>query len=583
VEYLFSVLIFAVIWAILVLSLNVLLGYGGQVSLGHAVFFGLGAYTSAIALTRFELPFLAAIVVSSLVTAIIGGLLGLPSLRVRHDFLVLVTIGMNFIFVGTVSYTKFAGGTLGIVGIPRPSLFGATLNNWQYLLFCLTWLLLVMAFSARLPLTWGGLGLLSLRDDEDAASAVGVSPARYKITAFVISGAIAGIGGSLYAPFVGNVSPGRFGFLESVTLLSMLIFGGVGTVRGAVFGGMVLKVLPEVLRGFSELRFALYGLILLLGILFMPQGVLGRDSPIGHWIDGLRPKRAKSVPRTQLTPTPSEGAGAPVGARTPSRTRTQGTATVVDEHQTVELHVLEARDVTVDFGGLRAVDHVNMSVRSGEILGLLGPNGAGKTTLFNAIVGSVKLTSGKVLLDGEEIQRLPPSTTVRKGVARTFQIVKPFVSMSVQGNITTGLGAHTYPKVQAFAKPYRNSASAAAEVAKALHLPHAADERTDTLPVGLLRKLEVGRALATDAPILLLDEPAAGLSHDEVEELAEAIRGIARSGRAIILVEHNMHFAMNVCDRIVLLASGQIIAEGTPTEVATDPDVIRAYLGEESA
>src|SRR5690606_18036305 len=159
------------------------------------------------------------------------------------------------IFVGVVSYTDFLGGTLGVVGIPRPAIAGLALQNWQYFLFCLAILVLTMFFTSRLPKTWGGLGLLSLRDDEEAASAVGVRPARYKIIAFVIAGAIAGVGGALYAPFVGNVSPGRFNFIESVTLMSMLIFGGIGTVRGAVFGAVVLKTLPEVLRGFSEFRF----------------------------------------------------------------------------------------------------------------------------------------------------------------------------------------------------------------------------------------------------------------------------------------------------------------------------------------
>src|SRR5680860_52831 len=337
-EYLFSVGIFAAIWAIVVLSLNVLLGYGGQVSLGHAALFGAGAYTAAVAMTRYELPFLVAILASLLVTAAIGAVIGLPSLRVKHDFLVLVTIGINFIFIGVVSYTDFLGGTLGIVGIPRPAIGGLVLDNWQYLLFCVLLLGLTMYATSRLPLTWGGLGLLSIRDDEEAAAAVGVNPARYKIVAFALAGAIAGVGGALYAPFVGNVSPGRFNFIESVTLMSMLIFGGLGTVRGAVFGAVVLKTLPELLRGFSEYRFAIYGAILLLGILFMPKGVMGRDTAFGRVIDGWIGRRKRPT-------LPAE------------RTVEKGPAPPVRDSARATQHELVAANVIVDFGGLRALNH----------------------------------------------------------------------------------------------------------------------------------------------------------------------------------------------------------------------------------
>lgn len=563
-EYAFSVGTFAIIWAILVLSLNVLLGYGGQVSLGHAALFGVGSYATAVAMTRFEMPFLLAILISIVVTALVGAFIGLPSLRVKHDFLVLVTIGINFIFVGVVSYTDFLGGTLGIVGIPQPRILGRVLENWHYFIFCLILLLVVMLATGKLPRTWGGLGLISLRDDEDAAAAVGVGPARYKIIAFTLAGAVAGLGGALYAPYVGNVSPGRFNFIESVTLMSMLIFGGLGTVRGAVLGGATLKVLPEVLRGFSEYRFAIYGLILLFSILFMPQGVLGRDSWLGGKIDAWRARlgrRGENAARDHRSGTNRQ--------RVPSGSMSDAG------------HELVASAVTVDFGGLRAVDNVSIRVRSGEILGLLGPNGAGKTTLFNAIVGAVKLSSGRITVDGREIQGLPPHQTVRQGVARTFQIVRPFSSMSVHENVTAGLGAPYYPRVGAFIRSISEAHGAAHAVVEELNLGEFNAIRADSLPVGLLRKLEVGRALATGAAVLLLDEPAAGLSHAETEELAAEVKRIAAGGKAVILVEHNMRFALGLCHLVVVLASGKIIAEGSPAEIVHHPDVISAYLGEE--
>jgi len=566
-EYLFSIGIFAAIWAILVLSLNVLLGYGGQVSLGHAALFGVGAYSAAVVMTRYDVGFLPAILVAMVVTAAVGAVIGLPSLRVKHDFLVLVTIGINFIFIGVVSYTKFLGGTLGIVGIPQPSIAGLVLENWQYLLFCLVLLGLVMFATSRLTRTWGGLGLLSLRDDEDAASSVGVNPALYKIVAFTVAGAIAGIGGALYAPFVGNVSPGRFGFIESVTLLSMLIFGGLGTVRGAVFGGAVLKTLPEMLRGVSEYRFAIYGMILLLSILFMPGGVLGRESWLGRKIDSW-------------LGTPGRAPEKAVGKPGPSAAKNARTITGRDVKAGV-LHELAVEDVTVDFGGLRALDNVTIRVRSGEVLGLLGPNGAGKTTLFNAIVGSIRLTNGRVTLDGTELHGLPPHRTVRRGVARTFQIVRPFPSMTVTTNILAGVGMPVYPRPDAFVRPASEGISEARTIVGGMGLASQAEVLSNALPVGLLRRLEVGRALATGAHVLLLDEPAAGLSYAEVEELAGEIKRIAASGKAVVLVEHNMRFALGLCDRVAVLASGKLIAEGTPEEIVKNPEVIGAYLGEE--
>jgi branched-chain amino acid transport system permease protein len=563
VDYLFSIGIFAAIWAVLVLSLNVLLGYGGQVSLGHAALFGVGAYTAAVAATRYELGFLPALLAALVVTAAVGAVIGLPSLRVKHDFLVLVTIGINFIFIGVVAYTDFLGGTLGIVGIPQPSLGGRPLENWEYFLLCLVVLAAVMYLTSRLPRTWGGLGLIGLRDDEEAASAVGVDPARYKIVAFALAGAIAGVGGALYAPFVGNVSPGRFSFLESVTLMSMLIFGGVGTVRGAVFGAVVLKTLPEVLRGFNEYRFAAYGMLLLLSIVFMPQGVLGRDSWLGRRLD-------RWLGRAEVGQVPA--GRAPAAAR-PARVPRRAAGTTHAE--------LAIEGVTVDFGGLRALNGVSLRVRSGEVLGLLGPNGAGKTTLFNAIVGAVPLTSGRVVLGGEEIQRLRTHATVARGVARTFQIVRPFQSLTVAGNVLAGIGAPEYPRLGAFWRPNARGAGAAREVVEEVGLAELADVRSEALPAGLLRRLEVGRALATGAGVLLLDEPAAGLTHAEAEELAAEIRRIADAGKAVVLVEHNMRFALGLCDRVAVLASGELIAEGTPEEIVKDQRVIAAYLGEE--
>jgi branched-chain amino acid transport system permease protein len=536
---------------------------------GHAAFFGIGAYTVAILATRYHSPFLLNIVIAMLVTMVVGAILGLPSLRVRHDFLVLVTIGLNFIVVGIFTYSDFFGGALGIVGIPVATILGIKIKGLAYLICCTSFLVLTAWVIWALRRTWAGLGLFALKDDESAAESVGISHARYKIIAFALSGAFAGLAGALYAPFVGNVFPDRFGFTESVTLVSMLVFGGIGSVKGAIFGAMVLKSLPEVLRFGGEYRFAFYGAILIITILFLPEGVLGDKSPV--WRQVLR---GWQWMRQQIKKKSGSRAQPPLSPPLSPLKTIPGSIIAEDGS-----HVLTVQDVTVDFGGLRALDDVSFSVHPKEILGLIGPNGAGKTTLFNAITGVVPLTSGKIIVNGKEIQGLPPHTSARNGVARTFQVVRPFMSMNVLNNILSGLGSSLYSRLISLFRWKDKSLPAAQELAQSIGLGGEAQMEASQLPIGLLRRLEVGRALGTKAKFVLLDEPAAGLTHEEIGTLEGLVRELASKDYGVILVEHNMRFAMSVCDRIIVLAAGKILAEGEPEVVSRNPEVIEAYLG----
>lgn len=276
--YLISILTFACIWSVLALSLNILTGYAGQVSLGHAAFFGIGAYTSAMLAVKAGWSFWPAFLGAIVVTGLIGAFLGLPSLRVRHDFLVLATMGINFVVVAVFKYVNFFGGALGIIGIPKPTLFGWTLRGTGYMVLTLLYLLLTLWFSAYLSRRWAGLAFVALQEDEDAAEAVGVSVPRFKIYAFTISAALAGGAGSLYAHFLGSVFPDHFAFVESIGIMSMLVFGGMGTLRGPVVGAFLLKALPEYLRVVGDYRYALYGGILVLMMIFQPQGIIGNGS-----------------------------------------------------------------------------------------------------------------------------------------------------------------------------------------------------------------------------------------------------------------------------------------------------------------
>ncbi len=276
--YLISIATFACIWAVLALSLNILTGYAGQVSLGHAAFFGIGAYASAMLTVKAGWSFWPAFVAAILITGVVGGFLGLPSLRVRHDFLVLATMGINFVVIAIFKYVSFFGGALGIIGIKKPTLFGWPLRGPWFLFLAVLYLLFTLWLSAYLSRTWAGLALTALREDEDAAEAVGVSVPRFKIYAFAISAALAGGAGSLYAHFLGSVFPDHFAFVESIGIMSMVVFGGIGTLRGPVVGAFILKALPEYLRFVGDYRYAIYGGVLVLMMLFQPQGIIGDGS-----------------------------------------------------------------------------------------------------------------------------------------------------------------------------------------------------------------------------------------------------------------------------------------------------------------
>ncbi len=277
-EYLLTVGIFVSIFSILTVSLNILIGYARQISAGHAAFWGIGAYTSAILTVKYGLSFWEALPAVILVTTLIGIFLGLPSLRVSHDFLVLVTIGLNFIVVAIFAYSSFFGGSMGIIGIPKPQVLGRPIGNLGYFLLTFGFLILVVAVNFLFLRTWARLGMEAMGEDDVAARFMGISVPKFKIYAFAISSAFAGIAGSLWAHYLGSVFPEYFGFIRSVEILAMLVFGGMGTIRGAVFGAVLLVILPEYLRFIENFRMLVYGGILILMILVQPMGILGKGS-----------------------------------------------------------------------------------------------------------------------------------------------------------------------------------------------------------------------------------------------------------------------------------------------------------------
>lgn len=301
--YIISIAVFVGIWVALALSLNILTGYAGQVSLGHAAFFGIGAYASAVLAVRYGSPFWLDFVGAIVITGLVGTFLGLPSLRVRHDFLVLATIGINFVVVAIFKYVDFFGGALGLVNIPAPTFFGTSFRGGiPYLALVWGYALVTLGISYYVSRTWAGLAFNTVRIDEDAAAAVGVSVPRFKIYAFGISAALAGGAGALYAHFIGSVFPDTFVFVESIGILSMVVFGGVGTLRGPVVGAIILRVAPELLRFVQDYRFTIYGALLVFMMLFQPMGILGDGSwlwkTLQSWMRVRKP--ASKVQEAQL-------------------------------------------------------------------------------------------------------------------------------------------------------------------------------------------------------------------------------------------------------------------------------------------
>lgn len=293
--YLISVATFIGIWMLMSMSLNLLVGYAGQVSIGHAAFFGIGAYTTAYCTVKLGLPFPVDLVAAMVVTGIAGGFLGLPALRVRHDFLVLATIGINFIVVAIFQYTPALGGAFGIVGIPPIRIAGMDFLGLSMLLLVLAFVVLIFGLKALLLRTWFGVRLIAIREDEEAAAAIGVNVASTKIWAFVLSCGVAGLAGSLYARQLASVFPESFGFVESVTVLTMVVLGGAGTLVGPLVGAVIIGGLPEYLRPIKEWRYVIYGLTLVLLMIFERDGLLGRESRLRRLLARLAVRRGAAA------------------------------------------------------------------------------------------------------------------------------------------------------------------------------------------------------------------------------------------------------------------------------------------------
>ena len=545
--------------AILVVGVVVLTGIGGMTSFAQASFLGFGAYASAILSMRYGASPWLGLPVAIVVSAVAAGLIGAVTLRLRGHYLALGTMAVAMSLYYLFANLDFFGRNDGISGIPPLNLFGLSLVDGR-LYLTLIWAVLVLvsvATNNRLD-SRVGRAIRSLRGGALAAASFGVNTPAARQLAFVYAAVLAAIAGWLYAHLQRSVNPTPFGLNASIEYMLMAVLGGAGQVGGAVLGAVLVTVindqlqdwLPRLLGQRGNYESIVFGLILLAVLQTAPEGLWP------HLFRGRARKRviaaAAALPRRDMPP-----AGSPV---------------------------LAVDNLSKRFGGLIAVNEISFAVNAGEIVGLIGPNGAGKSTSFNLITGVADPSSGAVRLFGEVLTGQPAREIAQRGVARSFQHVKLVPGMSVIENVA--IGAHLRGQAGALAGVLRldraEEARLFAEAARQLArvgLAEQADRKATDLALGQQRVVEIARALCLDPVLLLLDEPAAGLRHNEKVELAALLRRLRAEGVAVLLVEHDMDFVMNLTDRLVVMDFGTKLAEGTAEAVRRDPAVIEAYLG----
>ncbi|MGY4472968.1 branched-chain amino acid ABC transporter ATP-binding protein/permease [Bradyrhizobium sp. USDA 3364] len=547
----------AIYW-VLVSGLNLVVGFAGHLAIGYVALLTLGAYATSVLVAGNVMPAIpvfAALPVAGLIGAIFGVIVGLPALRLRTFYFAMSTLGFATIVTQiALAWQSVTGGGIGITGPEFPAPFN---TPWGFYGLCVAFAVLTTWMSANVARSRFGRALIAVRDAEVAAEASGISKPKMLIAIFLFAGALAAIAGGLFATLQTYITPDAFTFDLSVLFFIAILIGGRGSILGPMLGTIILTILPEIAAPLASWSTFLYAVLLLLIVLVMPGGIAA--------LLDFRNRRPLASNRA-IVPRPAALADI-VRRRDGGKT-------------------LQLRGIALSFGNVKAIDGLDLDVAPGQIHGLIGPNGSGKTTTLNVISGYYAAKAGTMTLGDEVLAAGQPVKRATCGIARTFQTPRVIGEASVLENVMIGGSIEGRANfVEAMLALPRNGADERMLAAKArallgvVGLEALADVRADRLQHSELRFIEIARALMLDPDFLLLDEPAAGLSNDEIDRLATLIKAVCGRGTGVLLVEHHADLIFDICHQVTVLNLGRTLAAGTPAEIRVHKEVVSAYLG----
>ena len=593
INYLDQILIYAT----LALSLNLLLGYAGQVSVAHASFGAIGGYAMGYLAQHSHWNFLLGTMVGMVLAFVIGSIVALPALKLTVEYLILLTLAVSSVILGLLIATPSMGGTYGLINLPHPDLFGWHIRGPRdWVAPSLVGMLIVYGICHRIGESPMGRVLKGIREDPMSTQALGKNVFGYKVAIFGITSALAAFAGSMLSAWLQLATPGLFGFSFSLTIFAIVIFGGMGNLNGSILGAVVVVLLEPVLRRLikmeasraSVVQLIIYGLALVVLMRVRPQGALREGFSPLRWLRGERDTRARVemvegwVPQGNIAVREHAGVESDPG----------GGETVDESERRRERSwhdapiVLETVGIGKRFGGIVAANDLKIELRKGTITALVGPNGAGKTTVFNLLTGFIPPDGGSVKLNGEELVGLNPNQVARKGLVRSFQDVRLFNRLSCLQNVMMAVQHQAGENFASLVFSHKKVVSVEAQTrAKAMDwlgfvgMAEFADLRAAALSYGQTKLVSLARVLATEADVLLLDEPASGIDTKWIDTMLDLIEAVREQGRTVCVVEHNLHVVGRLADHTYFMELGEITAQGTIAELTNTPRLAEAYFG----
>jgi branched-chain amino acid transport system permease protein len=580
------------IYATLALSLNLLLGYAGQVSVAHASFGAIGGYTMGYMAVTYQWNFLLGTALGMVLAFIIGSVVSLPAMKLTVEYLILLTLAVSSVIIGLLVATPAMGGSYGLIGLPFADLFGWELQNPRdWVIPSFIGMMFVFLVCRRIGESPTGRVLKGIREDPISTQALGKNVFGYKVAVFGITSALAAFAGSMMAGWLQLATPGVFGFSFSLTVFAIVIFGGMGNLGGSIFGAAVVVMLEPVLRRVvkmeasraSVVQLIIYGLSLVVLMRVRPQGAFPEGFSIWRWIRGER-GGAKRVEMVEGWVPKSN-----IGVREHDPADTE-TADESERRRERSWHdapvVLETHGVSKRFGGIVAANDLDIQLRKGTITALVGPNGAGKTTVFNLLTQFIPPDAGTIALNGQELVGMNPNEVARHGLVRSFQDVRLFSRLSCLQNVMMAVQQQAGENFVTLTFSHKKVKSVEAQTrAKALDwlgfvgMAEFADVPASALSYGQTKLVSLARVLATEADVLLLDEPASGIDTKWVDTMLDLIEAVREQGRTVCVVEHNLHVVSRLADHTYFMELGEITAQGTIAELTNTPRLAEAYFG----